>query len=179
MKYISVLRGINVGGKRLLPMKDLKHILYDNGLKNITTYIQSGNLVFDSKITDSHQISKKIETLITKTYGYDVPVITIKKDEFKKLVIDNPFLLVKNIDLKTLYVTLLEAAPQVSNTIDFNEIDFGRDEAKLIGKTVYLKINGLTKDSKLTNNFIESKLKVKATTRNWNTILKLRSYLCD
>ena len=74
---------------------------------------------------------------------------------------------------------MLETAPLASYAFDFNEFDFGLDEAKLIGKTVYLKINGLSKDSKLTNKFIESKLKVKATTRNWNTILKLRSYLCD
>jgi uncharacterized protein (DUF1697 family) len=177
MKYVTFLRGINVGGRRKLQMKDLVKLLEGAGFDQVQTYIQSGNIVFDYEESNISKISDKIKNLIKEKYGYDVPVITISKSEFSTIVENNPFLSRTGIDLKQLYVAFLDKSPESKIISEFHKIDVEPDEAKIIERSVYVKLEGLTKDTKLTNNFIESKLMTEATTRNWNTVMKVNSML--
>ncbi|HXR84859.1 MAG TPA: DUF1697 domain-containing protein [Hanamia sp.] len=172
--FISILRGINVSGQKKILMADLKALYESLRFKDIATYIQSGNVVFKSneKITDLH-IAKKIEEAIFKNYNFQVPVIVRSSDEMKKIVSSNPFLKQKNIDVKKLHVTFLSEIPAKTAVETIENIDFSPDQFVISGKEIYLRIPESYGETKLSNQFFEKKLKVSATTRNWNTVMEL------
>ncbi len=173
-RYISILRGINVGGRRKILMADLKLLYEELGFSNITTYIQSGNVAFDFPKTESQEkLSRKIKAAIDKTYGFDVPVITRTTQEIEQTIAINPFLK-ETADIKGLFLAFLTEEPSEENLGKLNGIEFPNDAFEVIGKNVYICCSGRFSDSKLTNNFFENKLKVAATTRNWKTVMKLQ-----
>jgi uncharacterized protein (DUF1697 family) len=90
-RYVALLRGINVSGKNIMSMKALKELFVDVGMKNVTTYIQSGNVVFETENADNSDISKKLETAISNVFGYEVPVIIRSKRELREIIVKNPF----------------------------------------------------------------------------------------
>ena len=94
-KYISILRGINVGGKRKILMSDLKELYQSLGFEDIQTYIQSGNVIFNSAL-DKNEISIQIEKAVFEKYGFEVPVIIRTKEELQKIQSSNPFVESKN-----------------------------------------------------------------------------------
>ncbi len=170
-KYISILRGINVSGQKKILMADLKTIYENLKLKNITTYIQSGNVVFETN--SKVNLQEAIEKAIFKTYGFEVPVIVIEAEEFKQNINANPFIKEKAIALDKLHVTFLEDAPSVTNSDALKSIKSSEDRYILNNKIVYLYCPGGYGTTKLSNTSIENKLKVKATTRNWKTCNEL------
>jgi len=173
-KKIAILRGINVGGKRKILMADLKLLFDDLGFINITTYIQSGNVIFnsESKLTDI-QITEKIEKAITNKYGFSVPVIVKSAKEIEESIRENPFYQKQNPDINKLHLTLLKEQPTNENILKTESYNYEPDKFVIKGKRVFVFCNGKYHQSKLTNNFFENKLKVPATTRNWKTVLKL------
>ncbi|MGB8705627.1 MAG: DUF1697 domain-containing protein [Gillisia sp.] len=171
-RYISVLRGINVGGKRKIRMLDLKALYLHLGFKNVVTFIQSGNVLFETSTEDSEKvISEKIRKGILEQFGFEVPVILRTLKEMEEIAERNPFQ--SSSDTGKLHVTLLAELPAVENCSYLTEASFLPDECRLINREIYIKCAGKYSDSKLTNNFIENKLKIAATTRNWKTFLKL------
>ena len=172
--FISILRGINVGGQKKILMSDLKVLYQSLQFKDVETYIQSGNVVFksDTKFSDT-EMAKEIEKAIEKKYGFQVPVIIRRKKELQNIISDNPFLKDKNIDTKKLHVTFLSNLPDKTNIESIGNIDFLPDQFIIKGKEIYLHIPESYGETKLSNNFFEKKLKVSATTRNWNTVNKL------
>jgi uncharacterized protein (DUF1697 family) len=170
---ISILRGINVGTRKVL-MTDLKALYEKLGFKEVSTYIQSGNVVFKTpgKISDQ-QLAKKIETALSKQYGFDVPVINRTAEEMKKVVSANPFIKTKGIDISKLHVIFLADKPEPANIKLTREFDYAPDKFIIAGTEIYLHIPGSYAETKLSNKFFENKLKVSATTRNWNTVTKL------
>src|SRR5690349_19631018 len=113
--YIAILRGINVGGNRMIKMDALKQLFAELGFKNIQTYIQSGNIVFQGKETDSRKLETKISAAITGKFTFDVPVIVIEYDDFRQIISDNPFLSDKKKDTAYLHVTFLSGEPEREN----------------------------------------------------------------
>jgi uncharacterized protein (DUF1697 family) len=173
-RYISILRGINVGGKRKLLMADLKQLYAQLGFKNITTYIQSGNVVFDfNDNLENSQIENTISNAIKNKFDYHVPVIIRNIDEYKLLFNNNPFIIDDNFNINQLYITFLKTEPLKENKNDLDIIDFSPTRFKVCGKEIYIFSEERSIDSKLTHNIIEKKLKVDATTRNWKTTTKL------
>lgn len=172
--FISILRGINVSGQKKILMSDLKGLYENLGFKDVATYIQSGNVIFKSneKLPDTG-FAKKIEEAIEKKYDFKVPVVIRSEEEMKKTISSNPFLKEKNNDSKRLYVTLLSEIPAKENVESIENIDFSPDKFIIIGKEIYLCVPNGYGETKISNNFFEKKLKVKATTRNWNTVNKL------
>jgi uncharacterized protein (DUF1697 family) len=170
--FISILRGINVSGQKKILMNDLKS-LYESFFKDVNTYIQSGNVAFKSSETNDLKIAKKIEAAIFKKYNFHVPVIVRSACEMKKIVSSNPFLKDKNIDVKKLHVTFLSETPSEENVKSIENVDFSQDQFIISGKEIYLHIPESYGKTKLSNQFFEKKLKVTATTRNWNTVVKL------
>lgn len=171
-RYISILRGINVGGKRKILMADLRQLFEKLGYSNIITYIQSGNVIFDyERNAEAKKLEDEIQRIISKTYGFDVPVIVRTVDEIKHSISNNPFLDANEIE--RLHLTFLKEAPDRINLEQINEYSFPTDDFKIIGKEVFIFCSGKYSDSKLTNTFFEKKLKVSATTRNWKTVNKL------
>ncbi len=172
--FISILRGINVSGQKKILMADLKALYKSLHFKEIATYIQSGNVVFKNatKLADI-QLAQKIEKAIVAKYNFEVPVIVRSIEEWKKAIAQNPFAKEKNIDLKKLHITFLSEVPASENVETIKSTDYSPDQFVIKGKEIYLHIPVSYGETKLSNNFFEKKLKVKATTRNWNTVNKL------
>lgn len=168
--YISILRGINVSGQKKILMADLKTLYEKLGFTNVATYIQSGNVVFKADKKTGENLAINIEQAILKKYKFDVPVIVRTEDEMKKIVTLNPFAKEKKIDIEKLHVTFLAEIPAPENANSIGQIAFPPDRFVLIGREVYLHCPVSYGETKLSNKFFESKLKVTATTRNWKTV---------
>ena len=172
IKYVSILRGINVGGHRKILMKDLKELYLELGVLKPLSYIQSGNVIFET----NEESTKKIETLITNgiknKFGFDVPVLVRTVEEFRTVVQQSPYFN-DDVDMKSLYFTFLSKVPIETDVKALSDINFGEDTFKIIGKTVHAFINPPYHKSKFSNQIIEKKLNCKATTRNWKTVNKL------
>ncbi len=130
-KYVAILRGINVSGQKLIKMAELKAHVEDLGLRNVITYIQSGNVIFDSDETNSETLSALIANKIKEVYGWDVPVIIRTKDEISEIINNNPFGQINQLTDKW-YVTFLTQIPNNQLAHAFAEIKFGPDEFILI-----------------------------------------------
>jgi uncharacterized protein (DUF1697 family) len=174
--YLALLRGINVSGKKIIKMEDLRKLMGDAGYTNVKTYIQSGNIVFESIEEPKGKLAKAIEVLIEKHYGFDVTVFITDKIAVEAAIDKNPFTEGREEEppgFKKLYVTFLSGAPFPENMEKLRQAPIGNDRIALIDDILYFMLESKVSDSKLSNSLIESKLKLKATTRNWNTTLKL------
>jgi len=171
-KYISILRGINVGGRRKIKMAELREALSNIGFKNVSTYIQSGNIYFESKEKDYRKLELQITDLILDKFGHEVPVMVRQSKELKAIFENNPYL-PSDEELKRFHVTFLSEEPTEE---DFKNLEVEKhqpDECQLFGRAIYIHVQKGYHESKLSNNFFEKKLKLKATTRNWKTVTKL------
>ena len=171
--YVSLLRGINVGGQKKLPMVTLRQIYQDLGFSGIKTYLQSGNVVFESPQTDQAVLTKQIEASIEQSCGYAVLVFVRSKDEVLRIASNNPFLSDKNIDYRKLHVTFLYQIP-AETTWSKVVLPENIPDQYARGETViYLHYpNGYAR-SKLPASFFEKVLGVPLTDRNWNTVSAL------
>ena len=167
MKYASIIRGINVSGKNKVIMKDLKTHLEKAGFTNVQTYIQSGNIVFESEETELNKVSDDIQTLLKTKHKVDAPVLTLSSEYLIKTVASNPF---EKNDNPHQYITFLKE--EVLNP-EIPDLDFGDDQYAFGDKSVYIFCPNGAARTKLSNNFFENKLKVAATTRNIRTCKKL------
>jgi uncharacterized protein (DUF1697 family) len=171
-RYISLLRGINVGGRRKILMADLKKLYSDLGCLNIQTYIQSGNVIFDWDLEkDATEIETIIYKAIQKHYGYEVPVIIRKVKEIEEIILNNPFATPSNSE--SLFLMFLKDKPLSNQLEKIKEYSFLPDDFHISGKHIYGVFVGKFSDSKLGITFFEKHLKVSATTRNWKTVNKL------
>ncbi|MBC7425021.1 MAG: DUF1697 domain-containing protein [Bacteroidia bacterium] len=170
--YIAIVRGINVGGKKVL-MADFKVLLEGLKYSNINTYIQSGNVIFRSAKKLEATLEKEIFNAMARKFGFVSPVIVTTFDYMKNVAGHNPFLKEKDIDLTKLHVTFLADEPSKEALKTISELSFPPDKFIIKDKTVYLYCPVNYGETKLSNKFFESKLKVTATTRNWNTVNKL------
>ena len=165
-----MLRGINVSGHNKINMSELKLLYEELKFDNITTYIQSGNVIFSTDQTNFKILSQKIEQKIFEQYGFNIPVIIRSVSEMQAVISNNPFYNIKNFDSKKLYITFLSDIPSASNLETIKEYHYEPDSFVMKEKEVYVFCpNGYGKN-KLTNIFFENKLKVTATTRNWRTV---------
>ena len=172
--FISILRGINVSGQKKILMADLKTLYENLKFKDVVTYIQSGNVVFKASEKLSNQdLASLIEKAILKQYKFDVPVIVRNADELKNIISTNPFVKEKNINIEKLHVTFLAEIPTQINLDSLKNTHYPPDKFIVIDKEVFLYCPDSYGETKLSNKFIETKLKVSATTRNWKTINKL------
>ncbi|AZQ62857.1 DUF1697 domain-containing protein [Flammeovirga pectinis] len=179
MNFLAILRGINVGGKRKILMKDLKELFEVNGFQNIITYIQSGNILFSTaELQDAIQVENLIEKEILARFGFNVPAIVISVPEVKIAIKENPFYK-DETDISQLHLTVLRSAPDEDLITDLKEKEFNGDHFEVIGRKVFIKCKGKYSQSKLTNQLFEKKLKVIATTRNWKTVLKIQQLIED
>lgn len=170
-RKIGILRGINVGGKRKILMADLKSMCEKLGLKNVKTYIQSGNLIFNSDRKNA-ELESDLEKAITEKFEFDVPVIVRTEKELENSISNNPFF-DKDADINQLHLTFLKEKPNKENLEKILTFNYEPDKFKIEDKDAFIFCAGKYHESKLTNNFFEKQLKFGATTRNWKTILKL------
>ena len=172
-RYIALLRGINVSGHKIIKMERLREGLSELDFQNISTYIQSGNIIFESSITDIAVLELQISQKIMAHFGFEVPVRITTLSELKKIVAENPYRK-ENLENPTQpYVAFLSEVPLESNFVNLKAMDFGNDQFIHKNKVLYLWYADSPANTKLSNVSIEGKLKLKATSRNWKTVLKL------
>lgn len=170
--YVAMLRGINVGGRNKLPMKELAAIFQDAGCGRVRTYIQSGNVVFDAPEALLRRIPERIPASIMARYGYRTPLILRTASEFEGAVNANPFLRA-GVSPKFLHAAFLAALPAAARVETLDPSRSAPDEFVVSGREIYLHCpNGLAR-TKLTNSWFDSKLETVSTIRNWNTVLQL------
>ncbi len=171
--YVAILRGINVGGKRMIKMDALKQLFASLGFQNVQTYIQSGNVFFQCKKINEQKLAVAIAKEIENVFAFDVSTIVKNIDELKQTVANNPFTEDKKKLVEHFHVTFLATTPEKANVDSITKLTFGDDAFAIIDKAVYLYCPNSYSNSKLTNGFFENKLKVIATTRNWKTCNEL------
>jgi uncharacterized protein (DUF1697 family) len=171
-KYIGLLRGINVGGKNKLPMRDLAAIFRDAGCADVTTYIQSGNVLFSATPATYGKVPVLVTKRIRADFGYQVPVIIRSARELEEVIRNNPFI-GRGVDENLLHVMFLADKPDASQV---RGLDAGRsapDEFLVLDREIYLYLpNGVAR-SKLTNAYFDAKLANVSSGRNWRTVSKL------
>ena len=169
-RYVAFLRGINVSGQKLIKMETLKEMFNVPGFKNVVTYIQSGNVIFDAKDTDTDVLRKKVEKLLHKALGYEVVTIVRSVDQIREAIAANPFLNL-NEDQK-LYVHFLSEVPDAALFPLLDKVKAENEDFKVVNTELYL-VSIAYGNTKLSNAFIEKKLGVASTARNWNTVNKI------
>ena len=172
-KYLALLRGINVSGHNMIKMDALKKMLENMGFQNVETYIQSGNVFLESEEENAASIGFKIKQEIAKVFGYDVPIVMVSKTDLELCFKNNPFLKEKEYDIKKLYVAFISKELTSSAINDLKISNFKPDEAAIDGSRIYIKYAIGAGKTNLDQKYIEKKLNVVATIRNWNTVTKL------
>lgn len=171
--YLSILRGINVSGQKMIKMDALRKMFEDLGYTNVQTYIQSGNVIFQTYGAEPHALEKAITEGIHNYFSFDVPVMVLTAKELHQIVDNNPFLNDGSRDVAHLHVTLLQDRPEESRVELLQQTSFPGEEFILIERAIYLHCPNGYGRAKLTNGFLEKKLSVTATTRNWKTTTEL------
>ena len=167
-KHVAFLRGINVGGKNKLPMKDLAAMFEKAGCSGVRTYIQSGNVIFGAPAKLASTIAKRIESDL----GFQSPVVVRSQAQLQQVVDDNPFLR-KKLDPDFLHVYFLADLPSASQLAALDPARSAPDEFVVAGQQIYLHLpNGMAR-TKLSNAYFDSKLKTVSTARNWRTTTTL------
>jgi uncharacterized protein (DUF1697 family) len=169
--YIVLFRGINIAGKHILPMKELIRILQEMGFRNVKTYIQSGNVVFQSGQIQKDQTAREISSKILETHGFAPAVLLLEISELQDAIDNNPF---RTTDGKALHFFFLESYPQKPDLEGLMAVKAESEEFRLNKKLFYLYAPDGVGRSKLAAR-VEQSMGVPATGRNWNTVSKLIS----
>jgi uncharacterized protein (DUF1697 family) len=177
--YISMLRGINVGGHHRIKMDQLRTSLEALGLAQVKTYIQSGNVVFKAAKISPAALSKKIENQILAQFGFSVSVISRTAEEIAATIENNPLLNQRGIDQEKLHVAFLSevaASPALQKLAD---LTLAPDRSRALGKEIYLYFPNGVSNSSLWKHPLDRVLSVVTTTRNWKTVRTLNQMCLD
>ncbi len=175
--FVSLFRGINVGGHQAIRMDELKDLYESLGFKDVATYIQSGNVIFTNDDADVARLRRHIEDGFAKKFGFHVEVIVRTSAELREIIDKNPFQSQQSKESKWVVVMFLAAHPDDTAQEDLLKTYVGPEEIFIIGKEMYIYYpNGIGR-SKLSHSLIEKKLKTVGTARNWNTVLQLQKMI--
>jgi len=177
--FISLLRGINVSGQKQIKMDQLKSVYESLGFTRVATYIQSGNVVFDSKAAAAAKLNAKISAALAAQFSFEVPVILRTAAELDQLVRRNPYTGQRNVDVSKLHVVFLPEMPPEAVLKSLTPPAGSVDEYHIDQREIFLHCPGGYGKTKLSNNFFERKLAMHATTRNWKTVNVLNQMAQD
>jgi len=178
--YVAMLRGVNVSGHNTIKMEVLRGLCQGLGFRNVETYVQSGNIVFQALLENPEAISKRIGETVLRSFGFDTPVIVRTSKEMRNVIGNNPFLKEKGIDSSKLHVTFLSETAQKGSEKKLETLATNPDRFYPASHEIYLYCPGGYGRTRLSNNAIEKALSVEATTRNWkttNTLFEMVSIL--
>ncbi len=163
------MRGVNVTGHNTIKMEVLRGLCQGLGFRNVETYVQSGNIVFQALLENPEAISKRIGETVLRSFGFDTPVIVRTSKEMRNVIGNNPFLKEKGIDSSKLHVTFLSETAQKGSEKKLETLATNPDRFYPASHEIYLYCPGGYGRTRLSNNAIEKALSVEATTRNWKT----------
>lgn len=169
--WIALLRGINLGARNKVAMADLRALFEELGADDVSTYVQSGNVVFRSARSRA-ELGQAVVEGISERLGLELTVVLLTKAELARLEQGNPFASSEPDPVK-LHVTFLAERPQAGRVRELGKLEFEPDEFEVAGTAVYLHCPQGYGRSKLSNAFFEKQLGVAATTRNWRTVKAL------
>ena len=170
--FVALLRGVNVGGTNMLPMRDLVVLVEKAGGSAVRTYIQSGNVVFRGPKATGAQWPARIAGAIEKRFGLAVPVVMRTAAELAKVARGNPFL-AAGAGPDRLYVAFLADRPAAAAAAALDPNRSPPDAFAVVGREVFLHLPNGGGRSKLTNDYLERQLATTSTIRNWRTVLAL------
>jgi uncharacterized protein (DUF1697 family) len=168
---IALFRGINVVGNNILPMRDLKPLLENLGLRNVQTYIQSGNVVFQTNKKIPGELAKRIGLAVKTNHGFEPKILFLKHSELQEIIDANPF---EGEDGRSQYFFFLESAPTNPDLTKIGSLKSDTEEYKLVNRVFYLFAPDGIGRSRLASR-VERILGVTTTARNRNTVIKLLS----
>lgn len=172
MKYVAFLRGINVGGKNKIKMETLRETCTSLGFQTVKTYINSGNLIFETPKVDAKKLSAKIETAIEKEFDLKIKVIVRSIDEIKEIVKNNPFEGEFKHDKDVHVFFLGEEMP--TEKVELLLSNYSENERYFVReREIFCHLRSGVSDSLMGKDYIGKKLKVSATARNWRTVNKI------
>jgi len=170
--FLSMLRGVNVGGHNQIKMDALRDLYVSLKLENPQTYVQSGNVVFCAKEKNEAQLARKIQDAIEKKFGFRPEVILRTTEEMKKALAANPFAR-RNLDPAKVHITFLAAEPPVDAKAVIDSLKHHPEELHLIGRELYLYFPNGAGKSKLPWSQVEKLFHVTGTARNLNSVTKM------
>jgi uncharacterized protein (DUF1697 family) len=170
--HVALLRGINVGGKHPLPMKELTALFTAAGCTEVSTYIQSGNVVFRAPAELAPRLPAGVGRRIQERFGFDAPVVLRTAGELAAVVRGNPFL-TPDADTAPLHVMFLAGEPSPDAVARLDHQRSPGDSFAVRGREVYLHCPSGVARTRLTNGYFDTALGTTTTSRNWRTVLKL------
>jgi uncharacterized protein (DUF1697 family) len=169
---ICLLRGVNLGGHNMLKMDALRALCESLGHRNVQTYVQSGNVVFQTSERDAAKLAAKVESAIEKGHGFRPDVVLRTAAEMRQVVAKNPFAKRKGVDPGKLIVTFLDSEPTTETRVAVLALKPDPEEIRMNGRELYIYFPDGSGRSKLVP-LLSKVLKNKGTGRNWNTVMKL------
>lgn len=177
MKVAALLRGVNVGGNKIVPMAELREMLEGMGFSGVRTLLQSGNAVFEGSEIESTELEARLEVATRERFGFDVTYMVRTVAEWERVVAENPFPDVAQESPAKLLATFLKGEPAPGGLESLCAALAGPEQFVGIGRTLYVHFPDGIGISKFSPNLIERKLGVAGTGRNWNTVLKIAALL--
>ncbi len=178
--YLSLLRGINIGGHNKIKIADLKALYESLGLGQVTTYIQSGNVLFSSEKNETkEELASRISLAIEAKFGFGVPVVIRTKEEMQQIVTQNPFTEEAETAPDKMVVMFLGSAPDIVTLAKIKEKIDDNSRFAFIGNMLYFFYPDGYGQTKWHSNFFEKQLRTTVTARNWTTTCKLAGMAAD
>jgi uncharacterized protein (DUF1697 family) len=171
--WVVLLRGVNVGGANRLAMSDLRDLIGSLGHSEVTTYIQSGNLLMTSPRVDRAAIAAEICAGIESSFGLVVSTILRTPDELRAGIAANPFVAEAEADAARVHIMFLSAAPRPDDVAQLEPDRFGADRFALLGSDLFLHYPDGAGRSKMNLDYFEKRLHVRGTARNLKTVATL------
>ena len=170
--YAALLRGVNVGGKNILPMKELVRFFEEAGCEHVSSYIQSGNVVFSAAADHAKKVPEIVGTKIVKKFGFAAPIVVRSAAALVDIANSNPFLL-GGASVDAVHIAFLAKTPSAAQIASLDPARSPPDEFAVRGAEVYLHCPNGVGRTKLTNAYFDGKLATVSTAHNWRTLLKL------
>jgi uncharacterized protein (DUF1697 family) len=172
LRFVALLRGINVGGKNILPMKALALMFEEAGCADVQTLIQSGNVVFAASPSAAKKATAAVASAIVERFGFRAPMTLRSAPDLAKIAADNPFLRAK-ADPDKLHVAFLAAFPKPARIALLDPKRSPGDDLIVQRSEIYLHLPNGAGRTRLTNDYFDRTLETTSTVRNWRTVLKL------
>jgi uncharacterized protein (DUF1697 family) len=171
--FVALFRGINVGGKNILPMKELAAVLEGLELSKVQTYIQSGNVIFQAAADSTQELARNIGAAVCKSHEFAPQVLVLSIQEVRNAIASNPFPEGES-EPKSLHLFFLESSPSNPDIKRLGSLQSASERFKLVGTVFYLHAPGGIGRSRLAAN-VEKALGVTATARNWRSVSAILS----
>ena len=175
MKYAAFLRGINVGGKNKVKMETLREICASLGFENVKTYINSGNVIFETDKSDDKKLAEKIEKAIEKEFALNIKVMVRARAEIEEIIKNNPFE-GQFENHKDLHVFFLDEKLSEEKSEQLLSNNNENEQFAVRNREIFCLVRVSVLDSLMGKDYIGKKLKVSATARNWRTVNKILDF---